>query len=193
MRPVRTNVRVAARVAALALLLAVVPIAAAAPTDAAVRACVEGNLVRYGNPDTAVTAQYSDLETRCIAALDGVSVEIDPAPSGGGDGGGGAAGGGGGGDPTQESEGSSGAGGGQTPPGAGATADRGEGPRAAPPASVVGSAEVVRAAIVDSETDSGPPFATSVAGMPGWLLLLIGCLAAGLAAAAALEIRRRHR
>jgi hypothetical protein len=68
----------ASLVAAL-LLAAGAPGASVAATDEQIRACVEGNLVRYANPVNAVAAQYGDVETACIRALEqpGVSVQVD--------------------------------------------------------------------------------------------------------------------
>ncbi len=185
----------------LLLALALVPVvASAAPTDAQVRRCVEGNLVRYGNPDTAVAAQYSDLEDQCRAALEGgVTVQVTPDGSDGSDGSGAGRPGASGGD-----------GGGSTAPGAAAGATDGgggtapSGPRApstgtpatgspapAGAASDGGGAAAVAAAIAEADAGSGSPFTTTADAVPGWLAALLVVLAAGGLAAVVADQRGR--
>jgi hypothetical protein len=68
-------------IAALAALGAL-PCSAAAVSDAALRACIERNGVRYDTPADAVAAQYVDIAAACRAKLeqgDGATVSVDGA------------------------------------------------------------------------------------------------------------------
>lgn len=69
-------------VGALVALVSAVGTSAAAPSPEAVRSCIEGNLVRYSDPATAVAAQYADIETACRAGLEDGSVTAEFEPEG---------------------------------------------------------------------------------------------------------------
>jgi len=195
-RPLRPTGRAGAWCAAVltAGLLVVAP-ALSAPTAGQIRACVEGNGPRYDGPDTAVTAQYSDLQAACEAALadGGVIVEVTPAPDAGegpapdppagepstGDGG-----------TTSESDAPAPAPGGDDPGGTETPADSGA--PAGDEAATVATIDVA-ATLRAGAGDTGGPLPPSLSGAPGWLYALLGAAAGAIAAVGAAAVRRRIR
>jgi hypothetical protein len=166
---------------ACALVLVAAPPAGAAtdPLDA----CVERNTVRYVSPGSALDAQYGDIAAACAAALDdtGAAVDFTPEPSEE-DG------------PSQTPPpGGNAAADGESPPsgGRGDAATRGTGDDAQegaetgrgedaearpsggtrPPAS---SAPAVSEAAGLPGPDAGSPLPGSFAGLPSWLVGVLG-------------------
>jgi hypothetical protein len=192
----------AALLAALGLL-ALAQVAVAIDKDA-LAACIARNSVKYSDPGSAAVAQYVDVEAACRAALDdtdesgfiiagddGDAPGSGAAPAGGGGEGSGAA-------PAQPG----GSGGDQAP--AGGSGDDGaqtgdDGAAAAEPATPAAeaqdqaSAEGVAGAgptavVIPASASTDGPFA----GMPVWLVILVGAGIVAIVGVTVLDLRRRR-
>ena len=169
-------------------------------SEAAVRACVRDNLVRYSTPDRADLVQYVDIAAACRSALAGEQdTQVAITPLGGNR----AA-------ARRAASSRARAGTNSTPSPAGGTVTRSSGNRA--PAVRGGATRRVRATRKErarprrqgasalptvrsalDRTERGGPIAESLSGFPGWLAAIVG--AAGLVALAGVvvEVRRRLR
>ncbi len=174
----------------VALIIATPPAALAQsdPSPEAIRACVERNLVKYTNPDTAVVAQYADIETTCRAALGNGDVSVQFDPSGPADG---QANGGSGprddqaaGTPSAEPRASGSSG----PPNGVPNSPSPGRPSATQTSS---SASLVAEAIAKADASAGSPLPSSIADVPARIYIPLGAAATLIVGAAGVALRRR--
>lgn len=162
---------------AIALLSAAQASPARSAAPQSIRACVERNLPRYSPPQSAVAAQYSDIETTCRAALDDPTVSVQLTPEGGTTDQGGSTPSA---DPRPSGSGTTRTSGQPDPDSSGGarrttSRDRSTaqpGASSSPP-----SAELVGRAVERSGPRAEDPLPTSLAGAPRWLVILLGGVA----------------
>lgn len=186
----------------VAIAATALPALAAGATPEAIRACVERNLVRYTAPGSAVVAQYTDLETACIAALDGSAVGVEFTPDSGDSQAGSEEGGGG-----ASADGTGGASGEPGSPAPGTTGEPGAAPARgdsnqptdarpsseAAPGSTPSTTELVRRSANQVDASAGSPLPGTLSDLPAWLWVVLAAVAALMAAGVAVGVRRRLR
>lgn len=177
---------------ALVALLAA-PALAMSATPEQIRECVERNLVKYSGPANAVAAQYADLETACIAALDGTGPSVGFTPDAGGAPATAAAPGGTGASPAEpEPAASPGSGSGRTPDVGGPPPAAPAPDRADPGDTADASASDLVGVLADSDPDTGSPVG-GAGDLPGWLIVVLVAVGASALAVAGLQVLRRLR